>query len=354
MGSMPSAREKTVSPNVTTPARQRRQAAAPHNAQGLALYKQGDHTGALACFEAALDLDPTYPEAHNNRGMTRQTLGDLPGALADFDRALQLRPRYVEALNNRALARQQVGELSGALADLDTALELTPLAEAALLYHHRGLVRHRLGDLAGARSDFDQVLDLIPGHGMSWARRGLVRKAQGDLAGALADLTEALARSPRELAAPLLHDRGGVRILLGDVAGALSDYNEVLRLDPGCCPAWVSRGNARFHRRDPEAYLDYAQAFQLDAQCAAAELARLIVHDSHTDSTAALRNCHKHLRINPADPIALARLGFTLLALHHDQPAQPSLQRVRELLPGMRTILERIIREVVRQRRPAA
>jgi tetratricopeptide (TPR) repeat protein len=350
MVSMPSTSEKIVSPNVNTPARQRRQAAAPHNARGLALYQQGDRAGALACFEAALALDPTYPEAHNNRGMTRQGLGDLPGALADFDRALQLRPHYVEALNNRALARQQAGELAGALADLDTALELTPLADTALLYHHRGLVRQQMGDLAGARGDFDQVLDIMPGHGMTWARRGLVRKAQGDLAGALADLTEAIARSPRECAAPLLHDRGGVRVLLGDLAGALLDYNEVLRLDPKCCLAWVSRGNARFHRRDPEAHHDYAQAFRLDAGRTARELARLIVGDARADATAALRNCHKHLRLDAADPIALARLGLTLLALHHDQPAQPSLARVGELLPGLRPMVDKIALEVLRQR----
>ena len=48
----------------------------------------------------------------------------------------------------------------------------------------------------------------------------------------------------------ILHKRGGVRVLQADFNGAIDDYNEALSREPDNPIYYISRGNARYHRRD--------------------------------------------------------------------------------------------------------
>jgi tetratricopeptide (TPR) repeat protein len=290
------------------------------NRRAIARLTQGDPSGALEDFRRCTELDPGYAEAWNNSGLVRQELGRLEEALADFDRALAARPDYPEALTNRGRARQQCGDLAGAAADFDRALGCAAGPLAASVLHNRGALRRRAGDLAGALADFDRALAINPDQVATCVHRGAARKEAGDLDGARADLDRALARVAPHLRATAYHKRGGVRVLQNDFTGAIADYDAALALEPDNAVFYLSRGNARYHRRDPEGVLD---------------------------------NCRKHLRINDRDAFAHARRGLTLVLLGREEEAAPHLARFQEMVAGSAAYLERVLEEARAARAPA-
>jgi tetratricopeptide (TPR) repeat protein len=317
------------------------------NQRAIARLAQGDLEGALADFCRCVELDRDFAEAWNNSGLVRQRLGQLAEARADFDQALALRPEYPEALNNRGQARQRAGDVDGAMTDFDRALACAADQIAATILHNRGALRQRFGDLAGALADFDRALQIDPGHLATYVNRGTARKEAGDLAGALADFDSALERVGPDQSATVYHHRGGVKVLLNDFAGALTDYNVALALEPNNPVFHLSRGNARYHRRDPVALADYRTAFRLDAEAAAREAVRMLADEARRDAEGVLTNCRKHLRISASDAVAHARRGLTLLLLGRDAEAENDLEQARTLQPEIWPLLKRVVALIV-------
>jgi len=314
------------------------------NRRGIVRFQSGDVHGALADFRQAALLEPNYAEPWNNSGLLRQTLGQLPQAVADFERALAIRPNYPEALANRGRARQALGDAAGARVDFDRAAELsanTPFAASVL--HNRGVLRQHSGDAAGALADFDQALRIDPAHTATYLCRGDLRKAGGDLNGALADFDRALELSAGAGRAAAYHGRGGVRVLRNDFAGAIADYDRALSLEPEQFHLYISRGNARYHKRDPRGVFDFRMAFRLDPDGAAREVLRLLKGDIRCGAQAVLDNCDKHLRIHNRDVLAYARRGLTLLLLGRTAEAAADLARFAEAVPDMQVWLRKLV-----------
>jgi tetratricopeptide (TPR) repeat protein len=333
-----------LNPGVLCPGVREATPAETHNLRGLARQQQGDLAGARADFEQALRLKPDFPEALNNRGSIRQSQGDLEGALDDFEAALRLNPGYAEARNNRGTARQARGDLAGAIADFDYLLAAHPVAYAAVIHHNRGAARQAAGDLTGALADFDRALQLAPRQAPTWDHRGTLRQALGDLEGARADFDQALRLTPSEAAAGIYHHRGGVRVLQNDFAGAIADYNEALLRNPDDYLVYISRGNARYHRRDLRGFVDYRTAFRLNPEGAAAEVVRVLADGVKQDAGAVLSNCDKHLRLDPRDAIAHLRKGLTLVLLGKAEEAEASLQAAVALVPEFEQFREVVFR----------
>src|SRR5439155_26586183 len=61
-----------------------------YNKRGLAKEAKGDHDGAIADYNRAIELNPKHASAYNNRGIAKQAKGDLDGAIADYNRAIEL------------------------------------------------------------------------------------------------------------------------------------------------------------------------------------------------------------------------------------------------------------------------
>ena len=125
--------------------------------RGVAAYREGRYTVAVAAFDQAIRSDPNSPPAFSNRGAARVRLGEIAGALADYDRAIQLAPGDSELYFNRGNASVAAGEPERAVSDFTRAIELDGLNAKA--YYNRGTARMLAGDPRG-REDRLKALEV--------------------------------------------------------------------------------------------------------------------------------------------------------------------------------------------------
>jgi hypothetical protein len=130
----------------------------------------------------------------------------------------------------------------------------------------------------------------------------------------------------------------------------LDGFERAVEIGPGACVAFISRGDARYHRGDAECEADYRTAFLLDAQLAALEFVRRLKADIREDFLCVLINCRRRLSIDSRDVVARARLGLTLLMLHQDDAALRQLQQVFPQSAPWRPFLRLLVNEARRQR----
>ncbi len=92
--------------------------------RGWAKFLLNDVNGAIADFDAAIDIDSNYALPYNNRGWVKFIFGDVQGAISDINKALSNNPQMLEALNNRGWIKLSQNDLIGAIFDFEQAVEL--------------------------------------------------------------------------------------------------------------------------------------------------------------------------------------------------------------------------------------
>jgi len=131
-----------------------------YHRQGVASLNAGDFAGALAAFDAALELAPLVFALHCDRGNALAMLRRLEQAIEAYDRALALEPAQPRALYNRAMALIQLQRWDDALASLDGLVARYP--QMADAWNNRAGVLQALGRHADALQSMEQVLCLRP------------------------------------------------------------------------------------------------------------------------------------------------------------------------------------------------
>lgn len=147
-------------PQAPLPQDDLRDEAAEQYREGMAQIQAGDLPAALAAFDAALALRPTFAEALHQRGVTYAMLGQINAAISDYDQAIAAQPAMAAAYHDRGLAFLAREQFDRALADLDQAIALDPTFADA--YFNRGNLHYLLGNQEAAISDFRQHLALAP------------------------------------------------------------------------------------------------------------------------------------------------------------------------------------------------
>jgi tetratricopeptide (TPR) repeat protein len=140
------------------------------NTYGAALADLGRSEDALAAYNRALPLNPSYAPTHSNRGNSLQAMGRLEAALDAHDQALAIDPSYAAAHSHRGNALQALGRSKAALAAYDQALALDPSYTVA--HENKGIALAEIGDLDKALAEFDTASCLAPdgvGEGRTWA-----------------------------------------------------------------------------------------------------------------------------------------------------------------------------------------
>ncbi len=82
--------------------------------RGYALSEAGDHTGAIAAYDQAIELFPLFFEAIDNRAFSYMDLGRYDLALEGFDASLRVNPDGVAAFFSRGECLLRLGRLDEA------------------------------------------------------------------------------------------------------------------------------------------------------------------------------------------------------------------------------------------------
>jgi predicted O-linked N-acetylglucosamine transferase (SPINDLY family) len=156
---------------------------------------------ALASFDAALIIEPAFPEALYQRGEALLRLRRPAEAMAGFERALALRPGYVAARRGLGDALLDLGRPAQALAAHQEALRLgaAPRLDAGLpdVYNSLGNSLRALGRGVEAVAAYDESLRLDAGNATVHCNRAhALLQIEGQGEAALLSFTRALELDP--------------------------------------------------------------------------------------------------------------------------------------------------------------
>ncbi|MBI4839756.1 MAG: tetratricopeptide repeat protein [candidate division NC10 bacterium] len=105
-----------------------------HADLGRKYHDLGLYAEAIAEYDKALLLCPTFPDLHNRRAVSCRELGLYAEAKTSLLRALELKPNYVEAHVNLGVLHQKLGNLTDAVKTWERALQLDPKHRLARIY----------------------------------------------------------------------------------------------------------------------------------------------------------------------------------------------------------------------------
>jgi tetratricopeptide (TPR) repeat protein len=157
---------------------------------------KGDHAGALAVLDKAIEQRKDLQEAYAMRGRVRASTGDLNGAIADFGEAIKLTPDDVDLYDQRAIYRLFKRDPAGALQDYDAAVAYGLKTEK--VYVRRGMVKLDMGDTEGALMDYRAAIAIDPMYPSAHMGLAATLEKQGEAAAALTHLQDFLARYEAE------------------------------------------------------------------------------------------------------------------------------------------------------------
>ena len=100
--------------------------AAARMAEGLSAAWKDDTNGAIAAFDAAIELDPKRAFAYLNRGIAYHDKGEPERAVEDFDKAISYAPYDARVFYHRSLALRALHRDKQAIADAERAVSLDP------------------------------------------------------------------------------------------------------------------------------------------------------------------------------------------------------------------------------------
>jgi len=130
------------------------------NNLALILDAEGNHQGALAELDRALDADPENGTLLVNRGALLGAMGRYAAAERDLRKVLRVEPSHAEALFNLGVVMTKKGLWCEAVPQLKRAVELEPERGAA--HYYLGEALNHVDDLAGALAAYQRAAELQP------------------------------------------------------------------------------------------------------------------------------------------------------------------------------------------------
>ncbi|MBI0534033.1 hypothetical protein D9599_00380 [Roseomonas sp. KE2513] len=113
--------------------------------KGLRALGANEAGDAVEDLDAAITLQPDFPESWVLRGQAQAAAGDPAAAASDLREALRLEPRHYGALVALSELQEEAGDPAGALRSLDAALTINPWLPGGG-QRRRELSRRALGD----------------------------------------------------------------------------------------------------------------------------------------------------------------------------------------------------------------
>jgi|GEM_PF-3863951 tetratricopeptide (TPR) repeat protein len=263
--------------------------------KGQRLAEAKGYSGAIACYDKAIALDPESASALAARAASRMMLGDCKGAQGDCDLAIGIDPAFALAYVYRGWAKGGLNDFGNAIKDCDTAIALD--ATLALAHYMRGWAKCGSGDYPGSIRDLDQALKLDPRMAWAYTHRATPKLMLGDVKGALEDCDRAIGIDPSLAYAYV--NRGWAKGCQNDFGAAIQDCDKAVQLDPRLAMGYYMRGWAEAGMKQHAAAItDLDKAIELAPSLGYAYYFRGVSRAALGDAAAADK-----------DYLAAARLG---------------------------------------------
>ena len=253
---------------------------------------------AIASFEEASRLAPTYALPRFNRGLAHSSREEWPAAIQAFGDAIGIDAAYQRAYYWRAEARKQTKDLAGARTDLDEAIRLDPKHLDAWL--DRGSLLAALGDYKAAIADFDQVIALDPRKkGLGLARQAFAWDRLGETERALSTYDGAMSAGYEDAA--LHYNRGRLLAKKGDEAKACSAFGAAAALDAKDPEIRFERGLCRAKKGQlDQAIEDFSESVRAKPEMAVAYYNRSLCYARQGKAKLASADRARAVRLDPA------------------------------------------------------
>lgn len=235
---------------------------------GVIAFRKNDYPTALVMFEEAKKRNSGFAPLWFNAGVVLARLGRIDEAIARFDQAIKLDPTYDAAIKQRdnlSAALWQRGGLpvpggdrgAGYADKLRQAVELQGLGkldEAELLFleilgadnndvpslYSLGALEQTRNNPDKALSYFERGVRIRPDYAPLWYSRGVILQSQKQHDEAIESYDKALSLNPEYIEAMI--NRGAVLVEVKRHKEALVNYEELLKVDPHNCKALCNRG----------------------------------------------------------------------------------------------------------------
>jgi tetratricopeptide (TPR) repeat protein len=228
--------------------------------RGTTFERMGMPDRAIADYDKAIAIKPSYYDAYNNRGLAFEKMGLLDKAIADYDRAIALKPSYYEAFNNRGLAFQKMGLLDNAVKDLEMAMTLKQSSSAA--YDNLGKIYGKTGRFDRAIEEFNRAIAMDPLYHEAYYNRAIVYEKMGQTDAAIESYNKAIALNPAYYEA-----YNNLGVLYGNAGlydKAIEHFTRSIHLNQGQAVVYLNRGTLYFRTGNKElAVSDFRKACDL-------------------------------------------------------------------------------------------
>jgi tetratricopeptide (TPR) repeat protein len=141
---------------------------------GNNLIKSRNYTDAVAAFEGAVALEPSYFEAWNGKADALNRNGQYTAALQASDQALAINPLYKQGWINRGYILYNLGKYDDELIAYEKVIEIDPLDPDG--WFNRGYALAAMGKYDEAIRSFDKVAEISPEYPNLAANRNIAEK----------------------------------------------------------------------------------------------------------------------------------------------------------------------------------
>ena len=280
-----------------------------HAARGEALWDRYNDTRdpaaaqeSIAAGTTALRLDPDSANVRYSLALTLVGSGRLDEAIDELHRALALQPNYDDARRELGNALAAKGRLEEAIDEYQKAIELRPNFWEHYSFLGRSLYRAARYD--EATEAFKRVIELQPDNYIGYQQLGTAYQAKGEDDRALEQYNRAIAIRP---SAPAYANLGALYHRRGQYAKAIDAYEASLTIRPNAAATFRNIGDA-YHKlgRRAEARGAYLEA---------------------------IRFAEADLQVNPRDAVTLASLAVYAAKIGDTERARARLQQAEQLAP---------------------
>lgn len=298
---------------------------------GIDLEDVGDHQGAIAKYNEALEKSPNYARAYVERSAVYAQLGEHSAAIQDADRAIELEPAYADAYVKRADVDSRLGKELQAIGIYDQGLRFNP--NLPLAYYDKGRCLKDLGNKKQAQDCWHEGLRAIPKTSADYAIRGTIRHELEQYDKALEEFEEALRLNNKNIVA-YVH-RAMAYSAMENNQAVRNNFDKALSLNSNHADIYGWRG-VHFERTGEleKAIEEFDKALQINQKYMNVYIERGRCRSGLGDQQEAIEDFNRALAINPNNSYAYDALGYAYLYLGYVQEAEQKFKKALKLNPN--------------------